>query len=55
MVKMVPWIFQGIGAHHRCVQYGLNDQPGLSRLNPSSCYTLSDLAKRINCAVDFLL
>ncbi|MEV8311916.1 hypothetical protein AB0P36_32490 [Streptomyces flavidovirens] len=55
MVKMVPWIFQGIGAHHRRVQYGLNDQPDLSGLNPRSWYTLRDLAKRINCAVDFLL
>jgi hypothetical protein len=55
MVKMVPWIFQGIGAHHRRVQYGLNEQPNLSALNPSSQYTLSDLGKRINCAVDFLL
>ncbi|MEV6105166.1 hypothetical protein AB0M28_10695 [Streptomyces sp. NPDC051940] len=52
MVKMVPWIFQGIGAHHRRVQYGLSD---LSGLNPSAPYTLSDLGKRINCAVDFLL
>ncbi|MEU0412101.1 hypothetical protein ABZ307_30360 [Streptomyces griseorubiginosus] len=52
MVKMVPWIFQGIGAHHRRVQYGLSD---LSGLNPSEPYTLSDLGKRINCAVDFLL
>ncbi|MFB8000464.1 hypothetical protein ACFC4G_47990 [Streptomyces sp. NPDC056002] len=52
MVKMVPWIFQGIGAHHRRVQYGLSD---LSGLNPSAPYTLGDLAKRINCAVDFLL
>lgn len=52
MVKMVPWIFQGIGAHHRRVQYELSD---LSGLNPSAPYTLSDLAKRINCAVDFLL
>ncbi|MCT9112994.1 hypothetical protein N4G69_47015 [Streptomyces mirabilis] len=52
MVKMVPWIFQGIGAHHRRVQYELSD---LSGLNPSAPYTVSDLAKRINCAVDFLL
>ncbi|MFH8563050.1 hypothetical protein [Streptomyces sp. NPDC017988] len=52
MVKMVPWIFQGIGAHHRRVQYGQSD---LSGLDPSAPYTLSDLGKRINCAVDFLL
>lgn len=51
MVKLVPWIFQGIGAHHRRVQYG---QPDLSALNLSSWFTLPDLAKRINCAVDFL-
>jgi hypothetical protein len=55
LVKMVPWIFQGIGAHHRRVQYGLNDQTDLSSLNPSSWYTISDLSKRIRCAVDFLL
>jgi hypothetical protein len=55
MLKMVPWIFQGIGAHHRRVQYRLGGQPNLNALNPSSPYTLSDLGKRINCAVDFLL
>jgi hypothetical protein len=55
MVKMVPWIFQGIGAHHRRVQYRLNDQRDLSGLNPSSWYTLRDLGKRINCTIDFLL
>ncbi|MFE9993478.1 hypothetical protein [Streptomyces avermitilis] len=55
MVKMVPLIFQGIGAHHRRVQYSLNKESGLSALNPSSRYTLSDLVKRINCTVDFLL
>ncbi|MFJ6691556.1 hypothetical protein [Streptomyces sp. NPDC091294] len=55
MLKMVPWIFQGVGAHHRRGQYGLTDQSSILALNPSSPYTLSDLAKRIGCAVDFLL
>ncbi|MBT2388001.1 hypothetical protein J7E87_00840 [Streptomyces sp. ISL-1] len=53
MLKMVPMVFQGIGAHHRRVQYSLGDN--LSTLNPSAQYMLSDLGKRINCAVDFLL
>ncbi|MFD8025347.1 hypothetical protein ACFV6G_33655 [Streptomyces lavendulae] len=55
MAKMVPLVFQGIGAHHRRVQYGLNDQPNLDALNPSSPYTLSDLRRSIGCAVDLLL
>ncbi|MFI5534606.1 hypothetical protein ACIA8O_39335 [Kitasatospora sp. NPDC051853] len=55
MVKLVPLIFQGLGAHHRRLQYDLIDQPNLSALNPSSWYTLNDLHKRIGCAVDFLL
>ncbi|MFJ3106514.1 hypothetical protein [Streptomyces sp. NPDC086835] len=55
MVKMAPLIFQGIGAHHRCVQYGLYDQQDLPALNLRSPYTLSDLCQRISCPVDFLL
>lgn len=55
MVKMVPWVFQGIGAHHRRVQYELADRRDLSGLKPSSQYTAKDLARRINCTVDFLL
>ncbi|WP_326592472.1 hypothetical protein [Streptomyces sp. NBC_01294] len=55
MVKMVPLVFQGVGAHHRRVQYGLDGGSDLSVLAPSSAYTLNDLAKRINCTVDFLL
>ncbi|MFJ5281730.1 MULTISPECIES: hypothetical protein [Streptomyces] len=53
LLKMVPLIFQGIGAHQRRIQYNLADD--VSALNPSAPYTLSDLGKRINCAVDFLL
>ncbi|MEU9083422.1 hypothetical protein [Streptomyces sp. NPDC048357] len=53
MLKMVPLIFQGIGAHQRRIQYNLVDS--LSELQPSAPYTASDLAKRIRCAVDFLL
>ncbi|GHG19414.1 hypothetical protein [Streptomyces hydrogenans] len=53
MLKMVPWIFQGIGAHQRRIQYNL--VKSLRELQPSSWYTASDLSKRINCAVDFLL
>lgn len=53
LLKMVPLIFQGIGAHQRRIQYNLADN--VSALNPSAPYTLSDLGKRINCAVDFLL
>ncbi|WP_405606307.1 hypothetical protein [Streptomyces sp. NBC_00076] len=55
MVKMVPLSFQGIGAHHRRVQYKLSKESGFSGLNPSSRYTGSDLGKRVNCTVDFLL
>ncbi len=54
MLKMVPWIFQGIGAHQRRIQYNLVDN--LSALRPTGAlYTIPDLAKRISCAVDFLL
>ncbi|MEU1628181.1 hypothetical protein ABZ746_23195 [Streptomyces sp. NPDC020096] len=53
LLKMVPLIFQGIGAHHRRIQYDLGDN--MAPLNPSALYTISDLGKRINCAVDFLL
>lgn len=53
MLKMTPMVFQGIGAHHRRVQYGLGNS--VSELNASAQYTRSDLAKRINCAVEFLL
>lgn len=53
MVKMVPAVFQGIGAHHRRAQYDLGDS--ISALNASSQYTHSDLAKRINGTVEFLL
>jgi hypothetical protein len=53
MVKMVPWVFQGIGAHHRRGQYNLGN--GVAGLNASSYFTHNDLAKRINCAVEFLL
>ncbi|MFC9616590.1 hypothetical protein [Streptomyces sp. NPDC056938] len=52
MLKMVPMIFQGIGAHHRRIEYGLGRS--LTKLVPSRQYTQSDLVKRINCAVDFL-
>ncbi|MFE7028817.1 hypothetical protein ACFU9Y_00795 [Streptomyces sp. NPDC057621] len=51
MVKMVPWIFQGLGAHLRRAQYGSD----FSKLDPSSQFTRGDLVKRINCTVDFLL
>lgn len=51
MVKMVPLVFQGLGAHLRRGQY----ESDFSKLAPSSQYTRSDLAKRINCTVDFLL
>ena len=50
MVKMVPWRFQGLGAHYRRVQYSMQDLAGLK----ASGYTHSDLAKRINCAVEYL-
>jgi hypothetical protein len=53
MVKMVPMVFQGIGAHHRRVQYELGNN--LSALNASAPYTRADLGKRINCTVEFLL
>lgn len=53
MLKMVPMVFQGIGAHHRRVQYGLGDS--VTSLKVSAPYTHHDLAKRINCAVNFLL
>ncbi|QKW39946.1 hypothetical protein HUT06_42840 [Actinomadura sp. NAK00032] len=53
VVKMVPIVFQGIGAHHRRVQYGL--EGNLRTLNASAPYTHKDLANRINCTVDFLL
>ncbi|MFG2715323.1 hypothetical protein ACGFX2_32895 [Streptomyces goshikiensis] len=53
LLKMVPLIFQGVGAHHRRIQYNLVDN--LSELQPSAPYTASDLAKRIRCTVDFLL
>lgn len=53
MLKMVPFIFQGVGAHQRRIQYNLVDN--LAALQPSAPYTIPDLAKRINCAVDFLL
>lgn len=53
MVKMVPLVFQGVGAHRRREQYELGSD--LTGLNTSSYFTTSDLAKRINCAVDFLL
>lgn len=53
MLKMVPLIFQGIGAHQRRIQYNLVDS--LSALQPSAPYTVPDLAKRISCAVNFLL
>jgi hypothetical protein len=53
MVRMVPPVFQGIGAHHRRAQYGLGDR--ISGLKASSQYTHSDLAKRINGTVEFLL
>lgn len=53
MVKMVPLVFQGIGAHHRRAQYDLGNK--IAGLNAKSPYTHSDLAKRINCTVDFLL
>ncbi|MFI9495663.1 MULTISPECIES: hypothetical protein [Streptomyces] len=51
MVRMVPWVFQGLGAHLRRGQY----ESDFSKLDPSSRFTRSDLAKRINCTVDFLL
>lgn len=53
MLKMVPLIFQGIGAHQRRIQYKMVDN--LAALQPSAQYTIPDLAKRISCAVDFLL
>jgi len=53
LLKMVPMVFQGIGAHHRRVQYNLVDN--MSALSPRAPHTISDLAKRINCAVEFLL
>jgi hypothetical protein len=53
VVKMVPHVFQGVGAHHRRSQYDLGE--GISALNAKSPYTHSDLAKRINGTVDFLL
>lgn len=53
MVKMVPLIFQGIGAHHRRVQYGWGSN--LEGLSPTASFTVPDLGKRINCAVQFLL
>ena len=53
MLKMVPFIFQGIGAHQRRIQYNLVDN--LSALRPSAPYTIPDLARRIGCAVEFLL
>lgn len=54
ILKMVPWIFQGIGAHQRRIQYNLVDN--LSALRPTGAlYTISDLGERISCAVDFLL
>ncbi|WP_049653483.1 hypothetical protein [Kitasatospora sp. MY 5-36] len=52
MLKLVPMVFQGIGAHHRRVQYDLGNN--LSALNASGPYTRGDLGKRINCTVDFL-
>lgn len=53
MVKMVPLVFQGIGAHRRREEYSLGE--GLSGLNPTSTFTGNDLAKRINCTVEFVL
>lgn len=53
MVRLVPLVFQGIGAHRRREQYELGDR--LDGLEPASRYTEDDLAKRINCTVDFLL
>ncbi|MFD6375549.1 hypothetical protein ACFWFS_01325 [Streptomyces albidoflavus] len=55
MVKLVPLIFQGLGAHHRRLQYGLMDQPDLSSLSPSSWHTLNELHSRISCTVDLPL
>lgn len=53
LLKMVPLIFQGIGAHQRSIQHNLVNN--VSALNPSAPYMLSVLGKRISCAVDFLL
>lgn len=53
MVKMVPLVFQGVGAHRRREEYDLSS--GLDGLNATSRFTPDDLAKRINCAVEFLL
>ena len=52
MLKMVPWVFQGIGAHVRRGKYGLGHD--VSALNAKAPYTHSDLARRINCTVGFL-
>src|SRR5665648_122104 len=53
MLKMTPMLFQGIGAHHRRVQYGLHQS--ISDLKATAPYTHQDLARRINRAVEFLL
>ena len=53
MVKMVPWVFMGVDAHHRRAQYNLGS--GVVGLDASSYFTHNDLANRINCTVEFLL
>lgn len=52
MLKMVPMIFQGIGTHHRRIQYDLGNS--VSGLNAEARYTHRDLAKRIDCALEFM-
>ncbi|MCC3764450.1 hypothetical protein K3N28_15395 [Glycomyces sp. TRM65418] len=51
-VNMTPVVFQGIGAHRRRVEYGL--EGGFSRIEHSSIYTPADLTLRNNCTVNFL-
>lgn len=53
LLKMTPYVFQGIGAHHRRVEYGLGTE--IVGLKTSAMYTHQDLAGRINCAVEFML
>lgn len=51
ILKMTPYLFQGIGAHHRRVEYG---EPELAKLNLGDFGT-QVLGSRINKTVDFLL
>ncbi|MUK01321.1 hypothetical protein GM708_04910 [Vibrio cholerae] len=49
ILKMTPWLFQGIGAHHRRAQYEIT---AFSELK-SDGYTAGDLSKRINSLVEY--